>query len=174
MTIKRSLRACFILILALCVVFTMTSGAFAATKVSSKTEALNVALKDAGLKKTEVKFIEKDYEDGVYEIEFTKKGTKREYSYEINKKGQILEKDVDYNRPIVKGEKKLTKAEAISKVASFSGIKKSIVKSGTVKLEKDDGQWKYEVKFKNGSKRYDYDVHAVTGKILEYSRKLIV
>ena len=177
MTIRKSLKACLILSLALMVVFTMSTAAFAGTEVGqtkiSMTKAFNIALEDAGLKKSEVKNVEKDYDDGKYEIEFRKVGTKRDYDYEISKTGKILEKSVDYNRARNTEKKKLTKEDAINKVVDFSGFKKSTVKNGTVTLEKDDGQWVYEVRFDTKSYHYEYDVHGRTGKILEYSKESI-
>ena len=177
MTIRKSLKACLMLSLALMVVFTMSTAAFAGTEVGQTkitlTEAYNIALEDAGLTKSQVKNVEKELDDGVYNIEFTKKGTKREYDYEISKKGKILEKSVDYNRARNTGKKKLSKDDAINKVADFSGFKKSTIKKGTVTLEKDDGQWIYEVRFNAKGYRYEYDVHGRTGKILEYSKESI-
>ena len=90
---------------------------------------------------------------------------------EISNTGKILEKSVDYNRAVVKGSKKLTKADAINVVVKTHGFKKTVVSKGRIKLEKDGGQWVYEMKFRSGSYRYEYEVHAATGKILEYSKK---
>ena len=53
MTIRKSLKACLILSLALMVVFTMSTAAFAGTEVGqtkiTMTKAFNIALEDAGL-----------------------------------------------------------------------------------------------------------------------------
>ena len=175
---KRTLKTAGVLALALMIVFTMSTIAFAGTaSVNSskitKQEALNVALKDAGLSKAEVKYIENEYDEGTYEIEFTKKGSRTEYDYEISKRGKILEKSVDYNRAKNYGKKKLTKSDAIDKVASFSGIKKSTIKKGYTYLEKEDGEWVWNVEFDTAKYYYEYEVHANTGKILEFSRELI-
>lgn len=60
-------------------------------------EAKNIALKDAGLSASDVRFdtAKKDRDDGVtyYEIEFYK--DRVEYSYEISLSGKILERDID-------------------------------------------------------------------------------
>ena len=177
MTIRKSFRKAAVLILAIALVFTMSTAAFAGTEVGqtkiSMSKAYSIALKDAKLTKSEVKNVDKEYEHGKYEIEFTKKGTKTEYDYEISKNGKILEKSVDYNRARNTGKKKLTEEDAIDKVAAFSGFKKSTIEKGTVILEKDDGQWVYEVKFDAKGYHYEYDVHGRTGKILEYSKESI-
>ena len=70
------------------------------SKNISQSDAKKIALKDAGLKSSEIKNyqIEKDNDDGntYYEIEF-KVGNK-EYTYEINaKSGKIIDKEVDIN-----------------------------------------------------------------------------
>ena len=61
-------------------------------------EAVDIALKDAGLKREEVRMIEShlDYDNGVlvYEIDFDRDA--HEYSYEINAKtGVIVDRDKD-------------------------------------------------------------------------------
>jgi len=171
-TMKRTLRTLLIAALAMALVFTMTGMAFAGSDMTVE-KAYKIALKDAGLTSSDVRCVEKDYdrEDKVYEIEFKKKGSKIEYGYEISNTGKILEKSVDYNRAVVKGSKKLTKADAINVVVKTHGFKKTVVSKGRIKLEKDGGQWVYEMKFRSGSYRYEYEVHAATGKILEYSKK---
>lgn len=171
-TMKRTLRTLLIAALAMALVFTMTGMAFAGSEMTVE-KAYKIALKDAGLTSSEVRCVEKEYdrEDKVYEIEFKKKGSKIEYGYEISNTGKILEKSVDYNRAVVKGSKKLTKADAINVVVKTHGFKKTVVSKGRIKLEKDGGQWVYEMKFRSGSYRYEYEVHAATGKILEYSKK---
>ena len=171
-TMKRTLRTLLIAALAMALVFTMTGMAFAGSEMTVE-KAYKIALKDAGLTSSDVRCVEKDYdrEDKVYEIEFKKKGSKIEYGYEISNTGKILEKSVDYNRAVVKGSKKLTKADAINVVVKTHGFKKTVVSKGRIKLEKDGGQWVYEMKFRSGSYHYEYEVHAATGKILEYSKK---
>ena len=171
-TMKRTLRTLLIAALAMALVFTMTGMAFAGSEMTVE-KAYKIALKDAGLTSSDVRCVEKEYdrEDKVYEIEFKKKGSKIEYGYEISNTGKILEKSVDYNRAVVKGSKKLTKADAINVVVKTHGFKKTVVSKGRIKLEKDGGQWVYEMKFRSGSYRYEYEVHAATGKILEYGKK---
>ena len=69
--------------------------AFAAGKIS-ESKAKSIALKDAGLKKSKVKGLEADYEDGKYEVEFTRKSNKAEYEFDISKTGRVLKKSVEY------------------------------------------------------------------------------
>ncbi len=171
---KKTLKTLMTALLAMAMVFTMTGMAFAGSGMNAD-EAFKIALKDAGLASSEVRNVEKEYdrEDKVYEVEFAKKNSKTEYEYEISSSGKILKKSVDYNRAVIKGAKKLTKSDAINKVVKAHGFKKTVVSKARITLEKDSGQWVYELKFRSGKYRYEYEVHAVTGKILEYSKKLI-
>ena len=162
------------IMLALLMTFAMSITAFA----DSITEdaAVEKALANAKLKASEVKRLESEFDDddNTYEVDFTRKSNKAEYDYEISaSNGKILEKSVDYNRTKVYGKKKLTKSEAIAKAAKFSGFKKSVVKSGYIQLEKEDGEWVYEISFERKGYEYNYDVHARTGKILEYSKEWV-
>ena len=172
MTTSKTLRKVFVIALALVMVFAMSAYAFADSKITLN-EAYDIALDNAKLSSSDVKRVEKEYDDGAYSIEFTKKGTRTEYDYEISKTGEIIEKSVDYNRSKVYGKKKLTKSQAIAKASKFSGIKKSVIKNGYIHLEKEDGEWVYEIEFERNNYEYNYDVHARTGKILEYSKELI-
>ena len=172
MTTNKALRKVFVITLALVMVFAMSASAFAGSKISLE-KAFSIALDNAKLTADEVKRVEKEWDDGAYSIEFTKRGSKTEYDYEISATGKILEKSVDYNRTKVLGKKKLTKAEAIAKAAKFSGFKKSVIKKGTIYLDKEDGEWVYEIEFTRKGYHYNYDVHARTGKILEYSKESI-
>ncbi len=170
MTTNKTLRKVFVVTMALVMVMAMSVSAFADSKISMK-KAFSIALENAKLTSDEVRRVEKEWDDGAYSIEFTKKGSRTEYEYEISASGKILEKSVDYNRAKVYGKKKLTKSEAIAKVAKFSGFKKSVVKNGYIDLEKEDGEWVYEITFERKGYEYNYDVHARTGKILEYSKE---
>ena len=166
------LRTLIILVLSSIMVFTMTANVFAATKLTKKS-AIEKALADANLTKSNVYGLEAEYDDGVYEVEFTKASNGTEYSFTYSKTGKILEKSVDYNIKSVFGKKKLTKSEAVSKVASFSGFKKSTISDGFINLDSDDGEYIYEVRFSTSTYDYEYDVHARTGKILSYSKERI-
>ncbi|MBQ6439626.1 MAG: PepSY domain-containing protein [Mogibacterium sp.] len=172
---KRKMNIVLALFTALALVMTMGVSVFAAG-ISSNDAALKKALKNAGLKKSQVQFIDTEYdsEDGIYEVEFTKKSNGREYDYEIAADtGKIVKKSVDYRYKRNSSHKKIGKTAARKKVAKFSGISYKIIKKGTCYYEYDDGRGIYEVKFEKGSRVYEYDVLAPTGKIVEYEWKVI-
>ncbi len=167
---KKKMRAFITLFVALAMVMAMSASAFAAG-ISSNDAALKKALKNAGLKKSQVKSIEVEYDrkDGVYEVEFIKKKNKAEYEYEISAgTGAIVRKSVDYRVKKNSSGKKIGATAARKKVAKSSGISYKVISKGTCRYEYDDGKGVYEIKFSKGDRRYEYDVLAPTGKILEF------
>ena len=121
---KKRLNMVAAMFAALVMVMTMSASVFAAS-VTNSTDALNIALKNSKLKKSQVKLIETDYEndENTYEVEFTKKKNGAEYNYEIAADtGKIVEKSVEYRVKRNTSHKKIGKTEARKKVAKFSGI----------------------------------------------------
>ena len=172
---KRRVNIALTLLAALAMVMTMSAAAFA-DAITSNDAALKKALKNAGLRKTEVTRIDVEYdrEDDVYEVEFKQKSDGRKYDYEIAAaSGKIIKKSVDYKYKRNSSHRKIGKTAARKKVAKFSGISYKIICTGACSYEYDDRQGTYEVKFTKGSRRYEYDVLAPTGKIIEYEWKVI-
>ena len=164
---KKTMTRLFTLFMAMVMVIAMSASVFAAS-ISSK-EALAKALNNADLKKSQVKHIDVELEHGKYEIEFTRKSNNVEYDYEVSAStGKILEKNVDYNIKYKRSGKKIGKTAAMKKAAKSAGVKLSVVKKGTCKY--DEG--KYEVKFKSSTRRYEYEIAATSGKIVEYGWEL--
>lgn len=62
-------------------------------------QALNIALKDAGLKRSQVRNVdvEKDWDDGVKKYEISFETRKWEYDYELSMKGSILHREKERN-----------------------------------------------------------------------------
>ena len=152
----------------------MTVTVFAAPV--TKKDALNKALKDAKLTTEQVKrlSVEYDAKDAAYEIEFTKKSNRAEYDYSISAAtGKITEKSVEYVYRKTSSKSKIGVTAARKKVASFSGISFSIIKTGTCRYSYENREGIYEVKFRKGNYKYEYDVQAATGKITEYEKELI-
>jgi len=167
----KSIRRTSVIALAVILMIAMTASAFAGSL--TKKEAVNKALKDAGTSKSKVYALQSERDGNKYEIEFIKKKNNAEYDYEISVGGRILEKNVDYVYRHNSSRSKIGKNAARKKVSKFSGIKLSIVSNGSCRYEYDDGEGIYEVKFRKGHYKYDYDVLAPTGKIIEYSRDYV-
>lgn len=66
-------------------------------------------------------------------------------------------------------EKRISKTQAKKIALEHADLKSSQVDFTKVKLDKDDGIYVYEVEFYYNSSEYDYEIHAVSGKILAYS-----
>lgn len=170
MTKNRLFKKVIAVGVAAAMVMGMGVSSFAGTSMSVS-KAKSLALKNAGLTKTQVKYLEGEYDDGKYEVEFTKKSNGAEYSYEYSKGGSLLEKGVEYKVKKKTGSSDLIgKTAAKNKVKKFGGFKSSTLKNAKVYKDKDDGQYVYEVKFHTTKWRYEYDVQAKTGKILEWSK----
>lgn len=66
-----------------------------ASKLITRAEAKNIALKDAGLKASQVWDLEVEKDDGRWEVNF--ETSNYEYEYEISKYGKILYRDKEWN-----------------------------------------------------------------------------
>ena len=143
-------------------------------------EAKKVALDDAKLTAADVTFTKAklDYDDGraVYDIEFYS-GAK-EYDYEIDAAtGRILEKDIDRNDDVnapTEGQDSqtyITAEQAKAAALSAAGFSASEVRGLKAEFDFDDGRAVYEVEFKKGIFEYDYEIDAVSGKVLKAEKE---
>lgn len=157
----------------------------AVPQLITRDEALQIALDDAGLKKSEIKKLEVDLDndDGVlsYEIEFERKldddTSDYEYEYDIDAyTGEILKKEVDEiptpEKPVVKPEAPqiITRDEALRIALKDAGLEKADIVELELELDDDDGVLSYEIEFdritSTSKTEYEYDIDAYTGKIL--------
>ena len=150
-----------------------TEDADAATKNVSLSKAKAIALKSAGLKSSQVRFTDAERDGGIYEIEFIRKSNRAEYDFDVSLKGKVLKKSTEYKYRHNYSKKKIGKDKARAVVAKFSKNKLSLVKKGYCTFERDDGEGIYEVHFKKGIYRYEYDVLAPTGKVISWERVTI-
>lgn len=135
-------------------------------------EAKSIALKDAGV--TDVTFTKekRDYDDGraVYEIEFIHGNT--EYEYEIAVSGgSILKKDIDYERygsiANNSGQYSITAEEAENIALKDAGVSRNDVDFITSHAGRDDGIYLYDVEFFAGDRKYEYEINASNGNIIQ-------
>jgi len=168
---KRGFRIAAAMFAAVVMVVVMCVSAFADGALIGNKAALNKALKNAGLKKAQVKALEIDLDkkNDVYEVEFTKKANGAEYDFDIDAySGDVLEKTIEYKYKKNSSHKKIGKTAALKKVAEFTGFSYKVVKSGKCSYDYDDGKGVYEVKFRKGGRKYECEVLAPTGKVIEY------
>ena len=136
-------------------------------------KAKDIALDDAGLREKDVTFVRTraDYDDGrkVYEIEFyTNKG---EYDYEINAEtGKILDVDYDAEAYTPEKDKVIGIDEAKQIALKHASVAQKNAKWVKAELDRDDDSYKYEVEFRVGRTEYEYEIDAMTGKILDWDK----
>lgn len=159
------------------------------TSQTEKSEKIDIdaakekAVSDAGVDKNSVKFIKAklDRDDGkaVYEIEFTANG--KEYEYDINAEtGAIIDKDVETlkkNSTTAKAVKEETTKAAANQSADIekakqialadAGVSAADAKFIKAKPDIDDGRKVFDIEFIAGSKEYEYEINASSGKIIE-------
>ncbi|MDO4794220.1 MAG: PepSY domain-containing protein [Filifactor alocis] len=135
-------------------------------------KAKSVALRDAGLSASQVKFVKAhvDFDDGrkVYDIEFYHNNV--EYDYEIDAAtGKIREKDNDINNFVIPAPAStdvgLEKAKNVA--LRDAGLSASQVKFVKAHVDFDDGRKVYDIEFYHNNVEYDYEIDAATGKIRE-------
>ncbi|MFR6065903.1 MAG: PepSY domain-containing protein [Eubacterium sp.] len=147
-------------------------------------EAKSIALKKAGLNADSVTFTKAytDYDDGRkhYYIEFYDSSYK--YEYDISTSGDVISYDKESRNNNSANTQTTTQPsnskyigidKAKSVAISNAGKSESDVKFIKAKLENDDGIWKYEIEFISGTTEYDYEIDALSGKILDYDRDSI-
>lgn len=156
-----------------------------AAKAVDEAEAKKIALDHAGFKEADVKrlTVKKDADDGRvhFDVEFFKGDY--EYDYEIDAEtGKIV--DYSKEKEAVKTAsttattkpaattKTISKSKAQSIALDHAKLKKSEVTALRVSLDKDDGRTYYEVDFRIGNVEYDYEIDAVTGKVVEWDKDI--
>ena len=147
-------------------------------------KARQIALTHAGVSEADAVWDDRefDFENGrpVYELEFTAGGV--EYDYDIDAtNGKILraktDRDDDRSTPGTAAAPSTGAASATSYIgleeARQIALERAGVSAGNVRWEDnefdlDDGTPLYELEFTSGGYEYSVDVHAITGKVLEY------
>lgn len=154
------------MIMVMIMVMAMGASSFAAAV--DQNGAVNIALQNAGLSADQVVGLEAELDGSKYEIEFHDAGTGDEYSYDIKAStGKIVEKSVDFKYTKNTSKKKISKKAARKKAAAITGVKYKTVKKGSIKYKYKKKQGKYTLKFKSGGYRYEVEIQAATGKVID-------
>ncbi|MCI9175959.1 MAG: hypothetical protein HFH49_13660 [Lachnospiraceae bacterium] len=138
-----------------------------AKKITSDRQVEKLAKKE--VKGAVVVEIDRDYEKGnlVYEVKM-RKGTK-EYNLTYRASdGKLIEYDWEEMR-VRPSSKKMISESKCRKLAKKKVKGASII---SIKLKYDDGIEEYKVKMQKGSKKYELEYHARTGKLIGYQWKL--
>ena len=135
-------------------------------------EAKAIAFRDAGVTEDQVSRleVELDYEDGrmVYEVEFYLGQV--EYDYDIDAKtGRIVKfeiKDKGGSTPPAQGDY-IGGKQAEDIALGHAGFSRGQVTKLESEFKDKKGKVYYEVEFKQGSFDYEYEIDAISGKILK-------
>ncbi len=163
-------RRTILTMLGMLLILVMSAQAFAAGGLTSK-QAVAKAIKDAGVAGSDVIRLETEKENGRFEIEFVNKRNSASYEYEISaSSGRILERSIDYAYRRNASKDKVGKTQARKNAAKAAGIRYSAIKNCVCTYEYDakEKEGTYEVKFKNGNYRYEIEILAPTGKVIEF------
>ena len=149
------------------------AGGSVVNEVSGK-QACAIALKNAKLSKGKVTKLKIKDEKQYFEVGFTKKSSGTKYEYDVAKSdGKILEKEVQYTYKHCCSKAKIGKKAVLKKVAKHSKKKYSVVKKGSCTYKYSDHEGRYKVKFRYKSYRYEYELLAPNGKIIEWEKECI-
>lgn len=155
-------------------------------EIISADKAKSIALNHAGVSSADATGLRCEYEidDGVKEYEVDFRSGDYEYDYTINAvTGKITSHDKEYDpvetRPAeteppateAHAEEKISANKAKSIALSHAGISAADAKGMECEYDVDDGRKTYEVSFRSGGYEYDYEIDAVTGKILSWDKE---
>lgn len=163
----------------------VTQGTPSSASYITADEAEQAALSHAGISSSDVSYItcELDFDDGimVYEVEFISEST--EYDYDINAIDKSVlkfstERADNYSQSGQGGSSgngssgsagSITEAEAQQAAFSHAGISGATV----IKAEYDRDDNKYEIEFIAGSYKYEYEISASDGRVIESEKEAI-
>ncbi len=147
------------------------------TDLISLEKAKELALSDAGVSQAEAVFtkteLDRDSHIAIYEVKYYT--SSHEYEYEVDAStGEIRSRDKEIfenksGKVPEGGENANTGVEqAKSIAASHAGFSVSDITFSKVKLEEEDGQAVYEIKFYKDSIEYEYEISAASGEVLKF------
>ncbi|MCD8025549.1 MAG: PepSY domain-containing protein [Clostridiales bacterium] len=144
-------------------------------------EAEKIALEHAGVDEADTIYLNShlEYEDGaaVYDVEFYD-GSK-EYSYEIDAAtGSITSYDYDiedYSPTVSNSSIEVSVDLETAKSAAFddAGLTEDQVTQLKAYLDRDDGQYVYEISFVYNELEYEYEINADTGSVISADRESV-
>ncbi len=151
------------------------TGVFASGYIG-EAKAKEIAFEKAGISADKARFVncEFDYDNGVavYDVEFYY--NKTEYSCDVNAKtGAIVNFEVDKsdtNAPVVDANY-IGKAKAKRIAFKHAGVDASKATKVEVQFDFDNGVAVYEVDFHADKVDYDYEINALTGKIIRAEKE---
>lgn len=141
-------------------------------QASAKEIALNHAnIKEADIKGFEIELDRNDKGVLLYEIEFRSGVDKYEYDI-LAENGKILSAEKNDINILETTYKKISEAKAKEIALNHAGLNESDIAQYRIEFDVDDGVPSYEIEFRKGNYEYDYDIDAVSEKILKYEKDI--
>lgn len=84
---------------------------------------------------------------------------------------EVNEDNAENNKPVTP-ENAISAEKAKEIALNHAGVSADKAVFETVRLDKEDGVYEYEVDFRVGNIEYDYEINAITGKVLEADKEL--
>ena len=136
-------------------------------------QVIETLSKDAGVSVDDLRYTEMDLEreDGrlVYEVEFHVDGVSYEYKVDANT-GEIVKRDqeVEKRRKVEEKKSSLIGIERAKEIAlEHAKQEAGAVKFTKSELDDDDDHYEYELKFYSATKDFEYEIDAISGKVLK-------
>ena len=165
-----------------------STGKTASSSLISADKAKSIALDHAGVSASDATNLRCEYEidDGVKEYEVDFRSGDYEYEYTINAEtGTITSHDKEYDPVETKpaeteppateapAEEIISASKAKSIALNHAGLSSDEVKGMECEYDVDDGVKVYEISFRDtNGYEYDYEINAVTGKIISWDKEL--
>ena len=122
--------------------------------------------KESSASFTKAKLDADDDGDAVYDIEFYTASTR--YDYEVNAVSGNIVSTQQKPRNTAPADQVIGEEKAKQIALEHAGVSASKAAFTKVKLDWDDGKQVYEIEFYQKNQEYDYEIDALTGKVLEF------
>lgn len=149
-------------------------------KYIGEAKAKEIAFDHAKVKESDVKQLEVEieYEMGkmVYEIDFV--ANNLEYDYDIEAlTGQVLhvkseKEDQDEDRYVPSNTSYIGEAKAKEIALNHAKVKESNISHYWIEMDRDNGVVLYEIEFNVNETEYDYEIDALSGKIIHSEKEV--
>ncbi|MBS4785893.1 MAG: PepSY domain-containing protein [Clostridiales bacterium] len=142
------------------------------TRYLSGDQAKELALKDAGVQDGDALFVkvklDRENDRMVYEVEFY--AGNMEYDYELDAvTGEVISVDHEIEHFTRPADGEYIGAEKAKELAlDHAGVDAGDAVFLKAELDLEDGTVRYEVEFVAGNTEYDYEIDAITGKVLSW------
>ncbi len=145
--------------------------------IISKSEVKRIIINDMNIEETDVHFddIDLELDEGYYSVELYYNN--KEYNYKINcQTGAIIhtdfKSDTTDNVPTNEDNNYLSLKELETIALNYVGANKDNVTFIKEEKDYDNGELIYDIEFIYNKYEYEFEISAIDGRIIEYSKEL--